>query len=194
MQVENREIIQIVQEIYIWEFKGVRSRCSVQRHRRGPFPRLFITTDPSGQVIASDAYTLNLDGNRAAVDEVDGTTARHIEYTYDADGRLIEEFDHAPNVSDTTTFYTYNLDGNRASMASTLTTYGYTSGVTTSSQSYTYDADGRLTLSAGYENGTPNGPNGDPVSTIYTYGNKKGSGAVLHFHVRASVLSRPFGS
>ena len=119
-----------------------------------------VNTDPSGNVITSDHYTLGMDGTRWS-DDQDGE--RRVEYTYDALGRITEEYATAPGVSVSTMIYTYDLAGNRASMASTVTTYGYAGHMATSSQSYTYDANDRLVLVTGVDAGQ------HPFTTQYTY-------------------------
>ncbi|QUY45864.1 putative Ig domain-containing protein [Acaryochloris marina] len=87
---------------------------------------------PSG-IINSFRYTLDLTGNRIAVEEQDG---RRVEYTYDDLDRLTQETIFDPGTTDPsrTISYTYDAVGNRETRDDSI------DGVTT----YIYDVNDRL--------------------------------------------------
>ncbi|MHC5537619.1 RHS repeat-associated core domain-containing protein [Singulisphaera rosea] len=124
------------------------------------------TTDPSAVVISSYRYSLDLNGNRRVVVE---NTGRRDDYTYDADGRLVQEaITQDPAAARDRTFtYTYDLAGNR--VAST------DSGAPASQQSltYTYDANDRLltvTGTSGYSQTYTYDANGSTKTVTGTSG------------------------
>jgi len=88
----------------------------------------------NGAAISNYAYTLGSAGNRTAVTELSG---RSVGYGYDSLYRLTSEtVTSDPNNKNGAISYTYDAVGNRKTLNSTLPPAG--------SNSYTYDADDRL--------------------------------------------------